>query len=81
MNQKQKDENERNTAEQNPDLATQTLKRKDHAIGTFGGEEDHVVRTRKGESVPGDTGDQGGRPTPSVGAFELFLTYGTSQRI
>jgi hypothetical protein len=60
MNQKQKDDNERNTAEQNPGSSDTDPQGGDHTIGTFGGEEDHVVRTRKGEPVPGDRGNQGG---------------------
>jgi hypothetical protein len=60
MNQKQKDQNERTTAEQNPGSSHTDPQEEDHTIGTFGREEDHVVRTRKGEPVPDDTGDQGG---------------------
>jgi hypothetical protein len=29
-------------------------------IGTFAGSEDRIVRIRKGQIVPADTGDQGG---------------------
>ena len=60
MHQKQKDQNERTTTEQNPGSCDTDSQEKDHTIGTLGGEEDHVVRARKGEPVPGDTDDQGG---------------------
>lgn len=58
MNQRQKDEKEKTAAEQNPRSCEK--ENEGHSVGTFGGEEDHVVRTREGEPVPGDTGDQAG---------------------
>ena len=62
MNPKQKHEYERKriAAEQNSKSCDTQPEQEDHTVGTFSGEEDHVVRTREEEPVPGDTGDQGG---------------------
>jgi hypothetical protein len=58
MNERQKDEKEKTAAKQNPRSCEK--EKKGYSVGTFGGEEDHVVRTRDGEAVAGDTGDQAG---------------------
>jgi hypothetical protein len=62
MNPREKDEKERQRSlvEQDPGSCDTHPQEEDRAVGTFGGEEDHVVRTRGGKPVPSDTGDQGG---------------------
>jgi hypothetical protein len=59
MNQRKKDEDERIATEPNRLRKTESQE-KGKTVGTFAGEEDQVVRTREGEPVPQDTGDQGG---------------------
>jgi hypothetical protein len=49
------------TKEQEVDAGDRrTLESVSTPIGTFAGSEDRIVRIRKGQIVPADTGDQGG---------------------
>ena len=56
----ERDEDEKTTAEPNQKPGKTDSPAGDHTVGAFGGEKDHVVRTRKGKPIPSDTGDQGG---------------------
>jgi len=53
----ERDEEEKATAE--PDQKSADLP-EEHIVGAFGGERDHVIRTRHGKPIASDTGDQGG---------------------
>jgi hypothetical protein len=60
MNQRSELEEERIEAKQSSGSCETEAEETAHTVGTFGGEEDRVVRTREGKPVPNDTGDQGG---------------------
>ena len=57
---KERDKDERTAAEHNQDSYKTDPPEEDRRVGTFGGEEDRVVRRQEGRPVPGDTGNQGG---------------------
>ena len=56
----EKDEDEKTAAEPNQEPGKADSPAGEHTVGAFGGEKDHVVRTRRGKPIPSDTGDQGG---------------------
>ena len=53
----ERDEDEKTTAEPNQKPSKTDSPAKDHTVGAFGGERDHVVRTRHGRPIASDTGD------------------------
>jgi hypothetical protein len=55
-----RDEDEKTAAEPNQEPSKTDSPAGEHTVGAFGGEKDHVVRTRRGKPIPSDTGDQGG---------------------
>ena len=55
-----RDEDEKTAAEPNQKPGETDSPAGDHTVGAFGGERDHVVRTRHGKPIASDTGDQGG---------------------
>ena len=58
QNERNRDEKTTAAPNQKPDEADSPAG--DHIVGAFGGERDHVVRTRHGKPIASDTGDQGG---------------------
>jgi hypothetical protein len=58
--QNERDEDEKTAAEPNQEPGKTDSPAGEHIVGAFGGEKDHVVRTRHGKPIPSDTGDQGG---------------------
>ena len=56
----ERDEDEKTTADPNQKPGKTDTPAEDHTVGAFGGERDHVVRTRHGKPIASDTGDQGG---------------------
>jgi hypothetical protein len=56
----ERDEDEKIAAETNQEPDKTDSPAGDHIVGAFGGKQDHVVRTREGEPIASDTGDQGG---------------------
>ena len=57
---RERDEDENTAAELNQEPGKTESQAEDHTVGGFGGGEDQVVRTRHGEPIASDTGDQGG---------------------
>jgi hypothetical protein len=53
-------EDETSAAEPSQKPSETHLPAEDHIVGAFGGEKDHILRTRHGKPIASDTGDQGG---------------------